>query len=128
MSDLIPFHCRGLFAAFIAVLLIVCYFLVEEYHEEEYVILIGFGTAVIVTVIIAIAVFRISYHHVCPLCNGHIGKRGDVVSRQLIVPLYSVCFHFIHPMEKRQHAELEHYPENDGKRMHRSRYGCELNL
>lgn len=122
----VSFNPRGVFAALVAFLLIVCFYLVEEYHEEEYIILIGFGTAVIVTGIIAAAVFRISYHHVCPLCNGDIGKRGDVVSRQLIVPLFSVCFHFPDSMEKRQYDAVEKDAEDDGKRIHRRR--CERSV
>lgn len=66
-------------------------YLLDEFENERPLITIGFITITVVISIIAIATFRLSYHHVCPLCGRDLGNRGDVVSRQIlnIVAAYS---------------------------------------
>ena len=84
--------CRVILSILLFVLLLVFLYLLDEFHDEKPIIIIGFVTIFMVTGIIGIAVFRVSVHHVCPLCNRNLGSRGDVVSRQLVNEIQSfVC-------------------------------------
>lgn len=66
-------------------------YLADEFEDERPIIVIGFVTLLGITVMIGAVLFRITTHHVCPLCGCHLGNRGDIVSRQAAV-LCCVCF------------------------------------
>lgn len=64
-------------------LLIGFFYLVDEFECDRSLIIIGFVTLIVVVVVTGVAAFRLSYHHVCPLCGRDLGNRGDIVSRQI---------------------------------------------
>ena len=85
-------------SSLILVVIVLCllvgfFYLVDEFESERILITIGCITLGVIASIVSIAVFRLSYHHVCPLCGKDLGNRGDVVSRQIIniVAAFSVC-------------------------------------
>ena len=60
------------------------FYLLDEFEYERSLIIIGFLTILGTVSIIAGTVFKLSYHHVCPLCGRDLGNKGDVVSRQIL--------------------------------------------
>ena len=70
--------------AVIIFLLMGALYLLDEFENERFYIIIGFITLTVVAIIVGIAIFRLSYHHICPLCGKDLGNRGDIVSRQII--------------------------------------------
>ena len=86
-------NCRAISSILLFVLLLLFLYLLDEFHDEKPIIITGFVTLFVVTAIIGFTVFRVSVHHVCPLCNRNLGSRGDVVSRQLVHEIQSfVCW------------------------------------
>ena len=76
--------CRVAMVAVIIFLLMGAIYLLDEFENERFYIIIGFITLAVVAIIVGVAIFRLSYHHICPLCGKDLGNRGDIVSRQIV--------------------------------------------
>lgn len=78
-------------------LLLICLYLLDEFEHEHSVILIGCVTSMVVVAIVGMTVFRLTFYHVCPICNRKLGNIGDIVSRQIVAMNFVVCFRFVQP-------------------------------
>ena len=56
----------------------------DEFEHERTIILVGSISSMLIVALVGTIVFRLSYYHVCPMCDRKLGNIGDVVSKQVI--------------------------------------------